>query len=663
MRKGLSLFLSLVFSLGIIVIKDPTPDPPALGPHDSGDLEYTRQTEWYDICGPDEDGCHFELADTSGWQIYDANCFDSEACTAEAGIKVPVGVGEWGEPCAGFTGASGFDLSDNGSHDDGARLECLISEQSGDQTAGGAPAQSILYLRAGTYNFTATATNFWIDRSELVVRGSTSGGGVIFKSHFSGPAGAFGGGGPMCKDAPHFLVCGTNGMYGGESNPKNMCGSCTWNETDWTAEYTPGTKTITLDDASQLGPPVAGEWLILVGDVPTNLTQGDETEIGEIKKVASVSGNNITFDTGIRHDWDLSANRVAWKILDVIHSVGIENIRFEETDLTVANRYYSTLSFHTVVESWMTGCAFGDAYSHNFRIESGGGSGGRSPAARILVKNNVFDGELHSDESASANRAQMLHRKSFENVIENNYFMNDARPYTIEDWASGNIIAYNFIDAGGPDTDGKCKAGIFLHGDYPAENLFEGNQINREGITPDAETCNIAFEGTWASHGPRNMIFRNRIEAGTGGILDSAQRVFKFGGGRDPVAPDGALIGNIQHECSSDSTEYDDSWTADLPWLERNVTRGDCRLTAVCEADSTCDVNNVEGVESDPNNADWNNMSVPHSFYRNNEPPWWCTESCDWDDIHTGIGAWGDDFDGTLCEIPAKRAYDGDACS
>jgi hypothetical protein len=68
-----------------------------------------------------------------------------------------------------------------------------------------------------------------------------------------------------------------------------------------------------------------------------------------------------------------------------------------------------------------------------------------------------------------------------------------------------------------------------------------------------------------------------------------------------------------------------------------------------------------EGATSPP--AGWATDSVPHSFYRSSEPFWWCQEACAWDDVHNGIGAWGDDFGGTLCKLPAQIMAEAGTCT
>jgi hypothetical protein len=61
----------------------------------------------------------------------------------------------------------------------------------------------------------------------------------------------------------------------------------------------------------------------------------------------------------------------------------------------------------------------------------------------------------------------------------------------------------------------------------------------------------------------------------------------------------------------------------------------------------------------------WGGDKIPHSLYRVSEQPpsWWCEESCSWSDVHAGIGAWGDDFSGQLCKLPAQILAEGGTCT
>jgi hypothetical protein len=73
--------------------------------------------------------------------------------------------------------------------------------------------------------------------------------------------------------------------------------------------------------------------------------------------------------------------------------------------------------------------------------------------------------------------------------------------------------------------------------------------------------------------------------------------------------------------------------------------------------------NNAGG---DANPPAWDADVVPHSLYRATTPPiWWCSEleTCDWNDVHRGIGAWGDDFGGILCKLPAQIMAEGGTCT
>ena len=55
-------------------------------------------------------------------------------------------------------------------------------------------------------------------------------------------------------------------------------------------------------------------------------------------------------------------------------------------------------------------------------------------------------------------------------------------------------------------------------------------------------------------------------------------------------------------------------------------------------------------------------IAVPDSLYRDSAPDWWCQEACDWEG-ETGIGAFGDDFDETLCKLPAQIRQEAGTCT
>jgi hypothetical protein len=246
---------------------------------DLGDLGIpaSRLAGWKSICAPGDSGCAVDLPDTSSWATVDAT--DASAVsTATQGA------------CS-----QAADKSDGA--DDGVAIRCMTDKL---------PAQTILEFPPGVYDFSSNSGELWVSRSEIVLRGTS---GTVFRNHFSGNGG-YGSGGksPLCRPEPHALVCG--GEFYGAANPGQISDYATtaWNS----GPFTYGTQTINVADAGALalGP---GDWIMLQGDVPSNLDVGSENSIREVHRVASVVGNAVGLERGLNDDWDLSGNRVVAK--------------------------------------------------------------------------------------------------------------------------------------------------------------------------------------------------------------------------------------------------------------------------------------------------------------------------------------------------------------
>jgi hypothetical protein len=257
-----------------------------------------------------------------------------------------------------------------------------------------------------------------------------------------------------------------------------------------------------------------------------------------------------------------------------------------------------------------------------------------------------------SRETANANRAQLLLGDSFDSVVEDNVFFEDARPVTLFGDSAGNVVAYNLFQPTGPHNDRGCKAAVFFHGHYPSENLIEGNQIGLTGTTAVGDACSITMDHIWGSQGPRNTYFRNRIENAGSSTSDAAIRVIDTNSG-EITAPSINAIGNIVRNFSWGNGGAFDGPIPDA-WIERNVYRNVMLLTSRAE-----NLNNAQG-NSAP--TDWSTFNVPDSLYRTAPPSWWCSEACSWQG-ESGIGAFGDDFDQPLCSLPATLRYQGATCS
>jgi hypothetical protein len=95
-------------------------------------------------------------------------------------------------------------------------------------------------------------------------------------------------------------------------------------------------------------------------------------------------------------------------------------------------------------------------------------------------------------------------------LIENNIFNHLRHSMLLGVGANGNVYAYNYsIDPFQNQYGTWIPCDISVHGHYSFMNLFEGNIVQKIGISD-----------YWGPVGPGNTFFRNRIESGNIDVMD-----------------------------------------------------------------------------------------------------------------------------------------------
>jgi hypothetical protein len=212
--------------------------------------------------------------------------------------------------------------------------------------------------------------------------------------------------------------------------------------------------------------------------------------------------------------------------------------------------------------------------------------------------------------------------------------------------ANGNVFSHNY------HAGDLCLAFVSVHGHYPHENLFEGNDSHCEMYMADA---------FWGQQGPRNTAFRNRLR-GTASLKTDL-----VASTPPPVIADSinALLNSAFSLHQSPNWDYDGGRSADFDkrttnlWAERNIAR-DTRtggytgygFVIVTPEPSTVLKDNVEA-QAAPDS--WKQLRFPASLYLTSRPDFWPADK-PW----PGIGADVDDFgSGNLVKLPAQDRYEG----
>ncbi len=413
-------------------------------------------------------------------------------------------------------------------------------------------------------------------------------------------------------------------------------------ERAWTAGFAMGTRTLTLASAAGLA---VGDYLKLSAGLPAGAVarQGDHSTFA---KIAAIAGSQITLDIGLPTSFQTSAQTAARFV--PLRKFGIENLTLRHGTPTANMAYRPLLRLRGVAESWVRGVRFEGIWSHAL---------GLAAATRVLVQANIFADQLKPDPWNKA--ALKLNEATSGNQIEKNVFQGTEVSIELENGAAHNIVAYNYI----ADPDGPCERGIFLHNDYAAANLFEGNDI----------ACPAQWDDYWGSSGPHNTFFRNRLRDGA--EMLQAQYAGRLGGeylrGLEHLAYN--LLANhvVDLAGGPQPTQNVDSHGRDF-WIERNVYTGlcslaqsagsvapECRSSGPPLATNTTWRSNHHG---DAAPSAWSAVSIPASLYRSQAPSWWCQES----GAFPNVGAPTDDASGSppaYPKLPAQRLAEGLSCT
>ena len=610
-------------------------------------------------------------ASAAGWTEYDVTCMSGCADGREPG-------GALGTPDCGV--ANTADESADASLDT-ARINCQIAA---------APAQSVLYFPSGSYQVGHGTNILKILRGDIVLRGKSDWTSIIEvqDGSYGSEACTDGGGNSYCRSLG-ILAAQTGSLFGTASS--------------WTGGFSRGETDLVVSTA--VAGLSTGDYLIAYMDGGYRYENMNDTAYGpclngppqkvgrshceyidwtwmasgmesryllaHVAKVTSISpdGKTITIDQGLRLDSSVTCGNKYVRKINFLTGIGIENLKIitdsgsAQSAFTNTGQIDNALSLHGVAESWVTG-----NYIQRFNRES------------ISSNFNVrswYEGNKIQDTVGNSNSRGFYIRRVFQdNVVENNAFIDNDYPFYIFG-VGGNVIAYNYMR---DDRTSTSRAYFFQHGLYAHENLYEGNDLDGAYI-PDTY---------WGSQGPRNTIYKNRfagtqlasknwsgfmpkysvdscaVDAGVANWLSNVDT--NLMGNSFNVVAGGPVFCTPMPSCLSyDGQDLDNNSSG--MFIEKNLYRetgGWWQETAEATTDCGTGTGDCPGsnpgaspakgtnVEGDSAPAGWSTDTAPASLYRASKPDWWCDEACDWSDVQSGIGAWGDDFSGALCKLPAE---------
>ena len=412
-----------------------------------------------------------------------------------------------------------------------------------------------------------------------------------------------------------------------------------------------GTVTITVANASGFS---VGDYCMMVQDNDSSYFHVNPSSMWEkylrhVFKITAKNGNTLTMDRALRHYFGTSFNPRVAK-LNAIKNAGLENMKVMNDELT-SSQWHGGMYKNTSVVAMMyaVNCWIDDCYlynGHRYHVHT-------KYSARCTIRDSKFYKMMQAEygDAGSGDEKEYdayditFHVGTIDFLVTNNVFIDHYVDVLMSNGANGNVVSYNYHI--GP----RGLHGLFLHGRYPHENLFEGNETD----------ASITIDNWWGEQGPRNTMFRNRL-VDTGWFKNEEFTSSTYN--PDHIIADQVnVIGNIawSYRCTpfcnyenGSCRDYDTGNTN--MWLERNIyrdTRGASYGLILKTPEPTTTNLNSYGGDKAP--ASWSTFNMPASLYLTAKPSWWPAGKA-WPCIGSDV----DDFTGTLTKLPAQDRYEAE---
>jgi len=213
--------------------------------------------------------------------------------------------------------------------------------------------------------------------------------------------------------------------------------------------------------------------------------------IGQLVKVKDKQLNELTLEEELRIDFSLT-NEASYSVIFPAYFIGLEYFSIERKDATTTQTH--NISLDLAAHCWINGVAsrFGN-FAHVTINE----------CSHISVTNSYFTKAFDYGGGGKA-YGIAIQQTSGRCLISNNIFENLRHAVLLQSSANGNVISYNYSKDPywtGTLLPSNAAGDIVLHGNYPFQNLFEGNICQ-----------NIVIDNSHGINGPFNTFYRNRAE-------------------------------------------------------------------------------------------------------------------------------------------------------
>ncbi len=196
-----------------------------------------------------------------------------------------------------------------------------------------------------------------------------------------------------------------------------------------------------------------------------------------------------------------------------ISSVGFENFSIQSINPEMKGHNFL---FINAVNSWIDNIE--SAYTGRYHVSL-------QKSFKISIKNSYFHHAHRYDGGGHAYGVECGYHTTM-SLIENNVFDSLRHALLVHLGANGNVFAYNYSVHPVWNEKG-IPPDVSVHGHYPYNNLFEGNEVKK-----------IACTDYWGAAGPKNTFYRNRIN-GKGIFIHEADETVVVG--NECVNPDAVI--------------------------------------------------------------------------------------------------------------------------
>lgn len=637
------------------------------------------------------------------WPKYDVTC--ASAPCASGHLPVPSNVipgpcSEYADPTTGYV-SGGFDT---------ARINCIIDNL---------PNNSTAWVPDGDYESRTTNPSIAITinspNRQLECESNT---GTTFWAFSSNTA--TGG----CQDDVGSTTTRTCGGYTISIGATNQ-----WTGTavSWTSGFAFNSQSVGV--ASIPAGLAIGDWVLLRmgpnggescefidtldGISPAGVE--DRNRFNHYARVTDIQGTTITLDRKLPRDYSsTTCGAKTLQEIEPLENVGVVNCRLAMGGTDLSNHPDSVqtigafnkdpnLGMGSVTESWLVGLNF-DTWDEDAWLIRG--------AFRNLFMSTWVQNGYGNEGNTDGLRT---HWGTAQNAFVNTIGLTNCVSSKQETSGLLDIWAYGYYPAplaGGGASGGSCfyRIDLFAHGRAHGPFLWEGNDFGNASIIGDHFwgrnwkwitiflNRNSRFDGTDKSS---INSARDRCDSYVGS--DWRDDWTTIGGGctvdevnnpgdvaQWPTANNRNVIGNVAEAFINTPVPAGGSltpitgsgiWDVDV-FSDDNLFMKNRVLQAnFFRASSAEPTTDFDGAFPGTNLfslapiAGWSADDVPGSLYRteaDGPPIFWCQEACDWDDVHSKMGAWGDDlssgdasdnFSGGTCKSPAQILFEGGTCT